>query len=219
MRVPAGLARTAGRRASPGGEGGASDVLPRSLAAAPRPTSESLQTSPRARSGFPEPRTPPPKSTSPDLHHGTPGHRCPARSVSSARHFQDISHHRIVVVKQDGGCHEGIPLRRAGGGGSGADMHLGAGGASGVPRRPGAQWGVFPVHPGARGMCEHFIPSCSVVTWGHVCSLPVCDPTSLITVTCPSSAKGITWHNVSVAQKVTGTCMKGLCPGITLLSL
>lgn len=56
MRVPAGLARTAGRRASPGGEGGASDVLPRSLAAAPRPTSESLQTSRRARPGFPGPR-------------------------------------------------------------------------------------------------------------------------------------------------------------------
>lgn len=66
MQVPADLARTAGRRASPGGEGGTSDVLPRSLAATPRHAPPRRVSRPhRAKSGFPGPRTPLPSQLLP----------------------------------------------------------------------------------------------------------------------------------------------------------
>lgn len=66
MQVPADLARTAGRRASPGGEGDTSDVLPRSLAATPRHAPPRRVSRPhRARSRFPGPRTPLPSQLLP----------------------------------------------------------------------------------------------------------------------------------------------------------
>lgn len=55
-----------------------------------------------------------PRPSAADLHHGAPGHCCPAWPVSSTRHFQHIGHHCIVVIKQDGGGHEGVSLWAAG---------------------------------------------------------------------------------------------------------
>ena len=61
----------------------------------------------------PKPTYPHPGPT--HLHHGAPGHRCPAGPVSSTSRLQYICHHRVVVVKQDGGRHEGVSLAGKGG--------------------------------------------------------------------------------------------------------